>query len=109
VDASRRPRALGTNFRSQVLVERARRDARDLILSYHPDATIRWVCFENDLAKANRNCNERARRDPASFPEEKRLGDLAHNAEWTRLYCSPDPSIHGDQNIEFLPIRHADS
>jgi energy-coupling factor transporter ATP-binding protein EcfA2 len=67
------------------------------ILEVVPDAKIKWVCFANDLEKANRNCR-RARSDkkPGSEEAHVRMNEID-----SKTYTIPD-------GAETLPIWSED-
>lgn len=76
-----------------LLHEEAREQFVREILAVVPDAKIKWVCFANDLEKANQNCR-RARSDklPGSEEDHVRMNEIDSKA-----YTIPD-------GAEILPI-----
>lgn len=62
-------------------------DAREQLLAQIadiPNLHVRWICFENDLERANKNCSER--RGHSGDPEEH----LRINAWLSPLYSYPE-------------------
>lgn len=50
---------------------------------------LNWVCFENDVAKANSNCRTRPNKSRDSGGE----GHVRINEYWTKKYVIPDGAI----------------
>jgi hypothetical protein len=64
------------------------------ILAIAPDAKIKWVCFENDLEQANRNCR-RERKDKLPGSEEDHVAiNYAHRPHYTY-----------PEGAEIIPVR----
>ncbi len=63
------------------------------LLACVPDIEVKWVCFENDLAKANTNCRrERKDKEPGSAEAH-----VAINESYSPFYTYPSGE-------EILPI-----
>jgi hypothetical protein len=65
--------------------EDARRFLTQTVEQAKPGTTVKYICFENDLAVANANCIERARRDPT----RDALGNCAQNERMSATYKVP--------------------
>jgi len=66
------------------MVERERAELIADLRAQRPDADVRWICFENNLERANENCRRDRRRTP-----EQVVGNLKQNALLTRGYSFP--------------------
>jgi len=51
-----------------------------------PNATIRWLCIENDLFKANKNCRDRTNKGDAD-------GHVAINRRVSPVYTYPEGGV----------------
>lgn len=51
-----------------------------------PQLTIIWLCIENNLEKANKNCRERTNKDDPN-------GHINMNKQYSPLYTYPDDGV----------------